>query len=132
MSNININFNNRTIEMSKKFAAAAKRFGSEAYKELQEARRDYPTFRVVTKSAKAGKRDTYKGLTYAFMENYIKGHDDENGAIMKEFNSLRATTEEAKAVGAAALSYGDIKAWFLAKYPEFAAFQKKREEILAA
>lgn len=132
MYNININFTNRTIEMSKKFATAAKRFGSEAYKELQEARRDYPTFRVVTRSVKAGKRDTYKGLTYDFMENYIKDHDNENGSIMMEFNSLRATTEEAKAIGATALSYGDVKTWFLAKYPVFAAFQKKREEILAA
>ena len=132
MTNVTINFNNRTIEMTKKFAAAAKRFGTEAYKELQEARRDYPTFRVVTKSAKIGKRDTFKGLTFDFMEAYIEAHDDETGSKLAAFKALRATSEEAVAFGAKSASYGEIKAWFLGQYPAFAAFQKKREDILAA
>ena len=48
-----INFNNHAIEMTKKFAKAAAKFGSEEYKQLQEARHDYPNFKVVTVSRKA-------------------------------------------------------------------------------
>ena len=127
-----INEMKKTIEMTKKFAAAAKRFGSDEYKQLQEARRDYPNYRVITKTTRGKKGDGFKGLTYAYMENYIKGHDDEDGSKMAEFNDLRATSDEAKAFGAEAMSYGEIKAWFLQQYPAFAEFQKKREALLSA
>ena len=60
-----INFVSRSIEMTKKFAKAAARFGSDEYKALQEARKDYPDFKIVTISRKpATQRDAYKGLTY--------------------------------------------------------------------
>ena len=127
-----INYKNQTIEMTKKFASAAKYYGSDAYKQLQEARRDYPTFRVITKQTAAKKRDNYKGLTVDFMEEYIKKHDDGDGSIMAKFDNLRATSEEAKAVGAKSASFFEIKEWFLKQFPAFAEFQKKREEILAA
>ena len=132
MTNIKLNERDNTIEMTKKFAAAAKCFGSEAYKQLQEVRRDYPNFRVVTKSSRAKKRDCYKGLTYEFIESYIKLHDDNDGSILAKFNDLRATSDEAKAIGAEAVSYGEIKAWFFQQYPAFAEFQKKREELLSS
>lgn len=133
MTNIKINNKNRTIEMTtKKFAAAASCYGTSAYKELQEARRDYPDYRVITKATRVKKVDKHKGLTYKFMENFIKKHDDESGSVMAEFNNLRATSEEAKDFGAEAVSYGEIKTWFFKQYPEFAEFQKKREEALVA
>ena len=36
-----INFHSQVIEMTAKFAKAAAKFGSDEYKQLQEARRDY-------------------------------------------------------------------------------------------
>ena len=130
MNAIILNEKNNTIEMTKKFAAAAKRYGTDAYKQLQEVRRDYPTFRVIIKSASGKKRDSFKGLTYAYMEDYIKAHDDDDGSKLAAFNDLRATSETAKAFGAEAMSYGEIKAWFFQQYPAFAKFQKKRKELL--
>ena len=60
-----INYSSRTIQMTKKFAKAAEKFGSDEYKNLQEARRDNPTFKIVVVSRKtSSKKDTYKGLTY--------------------------------------------------------------------
>ena len=41
MNAISLNAKNRTIELSNSFAKAASLFGSEEYKQLQEARRDY-------------------------------------------------------------------------------------------
>ena len=131
MTNIKINGKNRTIELTnKKFADAASCFGSDEYKELQEARRDYPTFRVVTKFSRTKSKDHNKGLTYAYMERYIMAHDDENGSIMAEYKTLRGTSDEAVELGTGSASYNDVKKWFDSTFPAFAEFQKKREAIL--
>ncbi len=55
MSNITINNKARTIEINKTFAAASSKYGSPEYKELQDAPRDYPDFRVITVAQKAAK-----------------------------------------------------------------------------
>lgn len=131
MKTLVINAKANTIEMTKAFSQKAKVFNTDEYKALQEARRDYPSFKVVI--AKRGtKKSTFKGLTYEFMEKYIKAHDDDRNTILKEFNTLRAKTEDAVEFGIDSLSYGEMKAWFFKKYPQIEEFQKKREAILAA
>lgn len=128
-----INHKNQTIEMSKKFAKAAEKFGSKEYKQLREARSDYPDFKVVTVSRKAsGQKESYKGLTYSYMEHYIKNHDDEKKSIMAEYEMLRGMSAEAQEVLAETCSYIEMKAWFLKKFPAIAEFHKKREMLLAA
>ena len=128
-----INQKNRAIEMSKKFAKAAAVFGSVEYKQLQEVRRDYPDFRVVTVSRKTtGKKETFKGLTYEYMELYIQKHDDEQQSIMAEYKMLRGLTEEAEEALAVSFTYLEMKDWFLKKFPAIAEFHKKRESLLAA
>lgn len=131
MTSITINNRKNIIEITKAFEKAASRFGSPEYTDLRQAMNDNPNYKVVVNKRKSAST-SYKGLTYDFMENYIKAHDDENGTTMAEFNSLRATSEEAKAIGAEAMTYGEIKAWFFQQYPVFAEFQKKREALLAA
>ena len=119
--------------MSKKFAKAAEKFGSEEYRALQEVRRDYPNFKVVTVPRKVcGQKESYKGLTYSYMENYIKTHDDEKKTIMTEYEMLRGMSTEAQEALAEACSYTEMKAWFLKKFPAIAEFHKKREMLLAA
>lgn len=130
MTNLAINNKDRAIEMSKKFAELASRFGTPEYDDLQKARRDYPNYRIVTKSVKSGKC-AYSGLTYKFMEMYINAHDDEEGTIIAEYNDLRAKSEEAIELGAESASYKEIKDWFLKKFPAIVDFHKKREAILA-
>ncbi|MEE1262847.1 hypothetical protein [Ruminococcus sp.] len=132
-TNIFINNANRTITLtSKKFAAAASRYGTEAYKKLQEARKDYPDYQVVIKSSHKAKADKMPRLPYTFMEEYIKAHDDDNSSIMAEFNNLRGTSEEAKTLGVNSMPYNEIKDWFFQQFPAFADFQKKREAVLKA
>ena len=81
-----VNMFERTIVLTKKEMTAASRYGSDAYKELQNARRDNPGFEVVTvtRTVKT-QRETYKGLTYAYMEKYIKTHDDAEKTIWTEY-----------------------------------------------
>ena len=134
MTNLTINNKNHTIEMSKKFAKAASRYGTKEYNDLQAARKDYPTYQVVTKSGgnKGKSKESHRGLTYDYMEKYIAAHDDESGSIMAEFNMLRATSDEAKEALAEACSYQEIKEWFFEKFPAIKKFHEKRGKILAA
>lgn len=128
-----INHKNQTIEMSKKFAKAASVFGSREYKQLQEARRDYPDFRVVTVSRKTtGKKETFKGLTYEYMEMYIQKHDDDTKSIMSEYLMLRGKTDEAEEALAESCTYLEMREWFLKKFPAIAQFHEVRAKLLAA
>lgn len=131
MTNITINAKNNTIVITKAFSKKASRFDSPEYKALQRARNDYPSFSVEVRTAPK-KKDSFKGLTYAYMEKYIAKHDDEDQTVMKEYEMLRGIGEEAESAMAESASYGTIKEWFLNKYPEIRAFHEKRAAILAA
>lgn len=58
---LTINATANTIEMTKEFAKKAKYYGTEEYTQLQKARKDYPTYSVVTR--KSVSKESYKGLT---------------------------------------------------------------------
>ena len=120
------------IEMTKKFAKAAAKFGSPEYKQLQEARRDNPTFSVVTVTRKTTtKKNTYKGLTYEYMEMYIQKHDDAEKSIMAEYLMLRGLSEEAEEALAESFTYQEMKDWFLKKFPAIKKFHEARAKALA-
>ena len=128
-----INEKKMAIEMTKKFAAAARKFGTKQYRDLQEARRDYPNFKVVTVTRKAtSNQDTYKGLTYKFMEDYIQKHDDAEHSIMDEYLTLRGLTEAAKENLLEPYSYYEMKTWFLKTFPAIAEFHKQCDARVAA
>ena len=126
-----INYTAHTIMMTKKFAAAASKYGTQEYKDLQEVRRDYPNFKVVTITRKVTtQKDSYKGLTYTYMETYIKAHDDDKNSIMSEYEMLRGISKAAQEALAEPCSYNEMKNWFLKKFTEIADFHKMREELL--
>ena len=123
-----INYEAKTIELTKAENKAASTFGSEMYKVLREARQDNPSFTVVV--SKRTHNGKYKGLDYGYMERYIAAHDDEEGSKMKAFNTLRgkANDDLEKVVGGA--SYGEIKEWFLVTFKEIAEYNQKVSDIL--
>ena len=129
MTNIIINTKNHTIEMNKTVTKAASRFGTPEYNELQEVRRAYPTYRVVTVAKKAAKPE-YKGLTFKYMEKYIVTHDDEDKSIMAEYLMLRGMNEEGKQVDADSADYADIKDWFLQSFPAIKKYHDDRKDLL--
>mgnify|MGYP006932852271 CR=1 FL=1 len=130
---ITLNMKKRTIEMTKTFANAASRFGTDAYNDLQQVRRDYPNYTVVIVNRQSGeKKEHFKGLDYNYMEKYIKAHDDEKQSIMKEYKNLRGLSEEAQELEADSLSYGEMRKWFLKKFPAISDFFEKREKALGA
>ena len=126
-----INEKKCAIEMSKKEAKAAAKFGSDEYKDLQTARKDYPNFKVVTVTRKStAKKNPFKGLTYEYMEMYIEKHDDDDKSIMAEYKMLRGLTDEAEEVLAESFTYPEMKDWFLKKFPAIASFHEARAKLL--
>ena len=126
-----INEKKCAIEMSKKEAKAAAKFGSDEYKDLQTARKDYPNFKVVTVTRKTtAKKNPFKGLTYEYMKMYIEKHDDDDKSIMAEYKMLRGLTDEAEEVLAESFTYPEMKDWFLKKFPAIASFHEARAKLL--
>lgn len=128
-NNVRINHKDNTIIVANKAAKKAEIYGTEEYALLQKARRDYPEFSVVIEDRKNFKRDTMKGLTYDFMRTYIEKHDPD-GDIMNEYLMLLGESEIAKELGAEAVSYGEMKSWFLSKFDEIKRFYDTRDRVL--
>ena len=120
---LKINHENRTLVMDRTFAKAASFVGSNEYNLLQDARRDYPSYQVTLRSIKKKEdKESYRGLTYKYMEDYIRTHASA-APNMAEFQQQLLLAK------CHSIRYPNIKNWFLAKYPEVKQFgiQKKDE-----
>ena len=120
-NSLKVNFLTGEIVMDRTFARLCANTNSIEYTHLQEVRRDYPEYKVVTRTIKRNpNKETYKGLTYEYMQDYILRHESEDTAleVIKEFNELRTISKCHKR----GMRYPTIKRWFLNKYPEIAEF----------
>ena len=124
MNAITINAKNRTIEMSNTFAKAASVFGSDEYKDLQEARRDYPNYRVITLKQKSTGNDSFVKLSFKDMDKYIATHNVSD-ELKAEYRSLRGLDDNGVAE-----DYQTIKDWFMNTFPEFEQFHTDRKALL--
>lgn len=118
---LKIDFANKTIVMDKTFAKRVEDTRSEEYLHLQTVRKDYPNYAVIARTIKRNpNKETYKGLTYEYMENYILSHgnDAEVQEALAEYRSLR---EIARCHGKGK-GYPVIKQWFLNRYNEVEEF----------
>lgn len=118
---LKIDFEAGKIIMDRTFAQKCANTRSEEYAQLQSVRRDYPNFAVVTRTIKKNpSKETYAGLTYQYMEDYILTHEDEKtvDAVLAEFSEMRLIA----ACHSKAFRYPTIKKWFLQKYPEISKF----------
>ena len=68
-----LNYNSKTIELTSTEMKNAMNYGSNAYKNLQAARRDYPDYTVVEVKAKRGKND-FSDLTMKSISAYVEKH----------------------------------------------------------
>ena len=118
---LKIDFDNKTIIMDRTFAKKVEDTRSDEYSHLQIVRKDYPDYRVITRTIKRNpNKKTYNGLTYEYIENYILGHgnDEEVQEALSEYRKLR---EIAKCHGKGK-GYPVIKQWFLNRYDEIEQF----------
>ena len=118
---LTINHINHMIIMDRTFAKKAIDTRSDEYAHLQQVRRDYPNYQVVQRHIRINEsKNTYKGLTYGYMEDYIMTHgtEEEKIANYREYQEKRIIAE----CHGKAFRYPVIKSWFLDKYPEIADF----------
>ena len=128
---ITISARTHSLVLTKSFAAKAAIFGTDEYKMLQEARRDYPGYKVTVGKSKTKKaKNVYAGLDYTHMEKYIAAHDDDEKSIMNEYLDLRGLSDEAKELQAGSASFLEIRSWFLKTFPDIEAFYTKRAKLL--
>lgn len=121
-----VNYSASAIEMTKKEMAAASKYGSDAYRNLQAARRENPGFQITVVSHKVkGKHVTYKGLTYKYMEAYIAAHDPSK-EIMSEYRKYRCLSKVSGDNLPEAYTYQEMKKWFLDKFKDVANFYDKK------
>lgn len=121
---LNIDFEKELIIMTRLFAQKCRDTSSTDYAHLQSVRRDYPTFKVVTRQIKKNPtKKTYHGLTYEYMEDYIYTHESEETVqeVLDELAEMRLIA----ACHSQAFRYPVIKNWFLNKYPEIKNFGKE-------
>jgi len=128
---MNANYEKNVIEMTAKEAKAAGKVGTKEFDDLKTLRSMNPTFAIViVKPSRSKKKDNMKGLTYEYMEKYIKAHDkaDEN---MKTFNTLRGCNDKGEREEMALVAnYFAVKDWFLETYPEVEKRYKAIDKIL--
>lgn len=130
MKTISINFAKNTIEISAAFEKKASIYGSDAYRELMNAKHDFPEFTVEVVKPASKRKDTFKGLSEEYMENYIISHSGEESEQLKTFNILRGKVDGENGITAKA-SYGEIKLWFLNEYPEIENARAEIDAIIA-
>ena len=124
---LKLNHEKGQIVMDRTFAKKAENTMSAEYAHLQSVRRDYPNYTVIRREIKKNPdKECWKGLTYAYMKNYIIGHegDDTRDLVLNEFAEKCLIAE----CHSKCHRYPVIKKWFLAKYPEIAKFGMPVEE----
>lgn len=109
---VKMNYEEKTIILARSFAKKAQIMGSGEYNELLEVKANFPDYKIkIREIAKNANKETYRGLTYSYMEDYIMQYD-RNGRIMDEYRVLRLRAE------CHTIRYPAIKKWFLTKFPE--------------
>ena len=105
-------FIERSIEITKTFADKASHFGSEEYNMLRTAMQDLPDFKVIVKAApKCRKHKVCGGINHEQIMKHISAHEYSE-ELMDEFMKLREY----------GCNYGQIRMWFLTRFPEFNNF----------
>ena len=120
---LKIDHQKRLIVMDRTFAKYAENTRSEEYAHLQVVRKDYPTYKVKLRTIKKNSnKQTYPGLTYQDMEDYITAYElpEQKDAVLDEFHNMIFISQ----CHSKAYRYPTIKKWFLSRYPEVAEFKQ--------
>lgn len=109
-NNYTINFETRTITITKKFGKEASEFGTKAFEIMKQLREEFPDFQIAYKTIqKKENKESFKGLTLVEMERFIAERSDEELEYFKKVVEV-ADCRQGK--------YAIIKKWFLDNYKE--------------
>jgi len=123
-----VNLMKKTIEMTKTEAKAAGKPNTTEYNTLLDLMRNFPNFQIEIVKPAAKKTARFNGLDCDYMEKYIKAHD---ASKLETFYKLRGLDSNGEKVElAAAVSYGELKMWFLTQFPEIEKMSETVSEII--
>ena len=109
-----VDYETKTIILTKKFAKAAGILGTPEYDSMRQLRKDYPDYAVVLREIK--KKDdkkSYKNLSFKAMESYIV-------LTFGEVSNEHETFGKVMALATCQNSpYAYVKNWFLKNYPNY-------------
>lgn len=109
--NILIDHKSKKILLCREFDIKAKNTESSEFDKLCEVVQAFPKYKVERRTIKKrANKESYKGLTYGYMEAYIESQGRLD--IMQEYKEMRMLAE------CHSIRYPVIKAWFLEKFPE--------------
>ena len=127
MNGLKLDIENGKIIVGAAFAKKCSDPSSQEYKAFQNLTQQNPEFEVMVHRIKKNtKKESYKGLTYAYMEDYIRRHEEgkKQDEVLAEYSELRLIAE----CHSTGHRYPTIKKWFLAKYPEVSGFGAVKED----
>ena len=138
MNTIFVDHEKQRLLMDRTFAKLSANVRSPEYEILQRVRRDYPNYAVVRREIKKNSgKESYRGLTYADMERYIKAHNvdvtvgEETKPALEVFYELCGRDKEGKKQSQMAVAtYGEVKQWFLIQYPDIENTAKRIRTIM--
>ena len=122
-----VNFEKNTIELTKTEMSEATKYGSKMYNAVMAARRDNPGYRVVEIKTKKVKSD-FANLDLKTISSYVEKNGNDEQKANFAFISKRTIGEDGEYCEAQ--PFFQIKAWFLAEFPEIKQGRKDyREKI---
>lgn len=125
MTGIIINHENKTITLTRAFAKLTSNPLNKEAKLLSRVVKDFPDYEIIVRTIKRNPdKDTYKGLTYDYMREYIIRFSEDKKADLKELEDMIFISQ----CHSKAKRYPVIKKWFLGKYPEVVNFLKSEQE----
>ena len=106
-------FNENTVIMNHKFAAAAAKYGTKENKLMKSIRKDFPGMaEVIVSGRECDKAKTNSRLTYENMEKHIRAYDNAD-ELLDVFETVKALSQ------ATASPYKYVCDWFKAQFPNY-------------
>ena len=125
MTGIIINHENKTITLTRAFAKLTSNPLNKEAKLLSRVVKDFPDYEIIVRTIKRNPdKDTYKGLTYDYMREYIIRFSDDKKADLKELEDMIFISQ----CHSKSKRYPVIKKWFLKKYPDVVNILKSEQE----
>ena len=122
---MNINFEKKTIELTKSEMREAKKYASEMYNTVMASLRDNPGYRVVEIKAKKAKSD-FANLNLKTIRAYVEKNGSDEQKEHFAFISKRTIGEDGEYCEAQ--PFFSIKQWFLNEFPEIKQGRKAYRE----
>lgn len=132
MKDIRIDIVKNEVVMTRRFADRAADPRTNEYRILQDVIQTYPNINVRKHTIKKNpNKESYKGLTYKYMRDYILTHEANAEAVLDEFEEMLLISK----CHSDAFRYPTIKKWFLDRYEEVKNFgtqivEKSFEELI--